>query len=93
MTQEAWGLTLVETRRRAKSPFVLCQERAIPEDRFLGPSLKLSKGLISLPDPKGCCRVCLPLLCPSSPGHFGFGDSAVVVFCTWLDQEEPVAEV
>lgn len=83
MTQEAWGLTLVETGRKAKSPFVLCQQRAIPEDRLLGP----------LPDPKGCCRVRLPLLCPSSPGHFGFGDSAVGFFCTWLDQEEPVTDV
>lgn len=37
MTQEAWGPTLVETGRKAKSLFVLCQERAIPEDRLLGP--------------------------------------------------------
>lgn len=86
-TPGARGLTLAETERRSKCSFVLCQERVIP-DRFLGSSLKLSRGLIILPDPKSCCyRACLPLLFPFSPGHLTLGIQFFgVFFCTCLDQ-------
>lgn len=67
----------METRRRANSLFVLCQEEAIPDDRFRGLSLKLSKGLITPPDAEDSDRACLPLLFPFSFMHFGFGYSAI----------------
>lgn len=60
-------------------------------DRFLGPSLKLSKGLIHL-DPKGCCRVCFPLLSPLALGPLALG-IRLLSFAHWLDQEEPETEV
>lgn len=64
-------------KRKARSPFVLRQERAVPGDGFLGPFSELSKGPVLLPDPKGSSRVCLPIVSSFSPGRvLALGSSA-----------------